>query len=82
MNVTRFDGKPGGDVSLIARWTILGQNGKKVVLDRRSSLSEEASEDDYDAIVSAQSRLIEALSREIATAIEADLNKTGMTGDE
>ncbi len=82
VNVTRFDGKPGGDVSLIARWTILGDNGKKVILDRRSSLSEEASEDDYDAIVSAQSRLIEALSREIATAIEADLNKTGMTGDE
>ena len=78
VNVSRFDGEPGGDVLLIARWTILGDNGKEVIFDSRSSLSEEASEDDYDAIVSAQSRLLEALSREIATAIEADLNKAGM----
>jgi len=79
--MSRFDGEPVGDVLLIARCTILGDNGKEVILDRRSSLSEEEFVDDYDVIVSAQSRLLYALSREIATAIETGFNKGG-AGDE
>ena len=71
MNVTRFDGTPGGDVSLDVRWTILGDDGNEVLLSKKSSFVEHAGTHDYEAIVSAQSRVVEALSRDIAMAIKA-----------
>lgn len=72
MNVTRFDGTPGGDVSLKARWAILGDDGNEVLLSRTSSFIEHAGKPpDYEAIVSAQSRVVEALSHDIAMAIKA-----------
>jgi len=69
MEVMRFDGQLGGDVSLNVTWGIFGDDGKKLLLAGKSNLQETASGRGYEGLVAAHSRLIEALSREIADAI-------------
>ena len=72
VDVTRFDGTPGGNVTLGARWTIFGENGKKeMLLMRKSDYSEPTDGSGYEALVSAKSRALTTLSREIAEAIKA-----------
>jgi uncharacterized lipoprotein YmbA len=71
VDVVRFDGTPGGNASLVARWTILGDNRAKVLQKNKSSFSEPTDGKSYEALVSAESRLVTALSREIAAAINA-----------
>jgi len=71
VDVTRFDGQPGGDVSLRARWTVLGDDGKKVLIRKQSNFSEPAGTLEYRDLVSAQSRMIAELSRQIAAEIKA-----------
>ncbi len=69
MDVIRFDGPLGGDVSLIARWAILEGKEKKLVSVRKSSIVEPSGAQGYEAMVAADSRALEKLSREIAEAI-------------
>jgi len=69
MDVIRFDGSLGGDVSLIARWSILEGKERKVVFARKSTIKEPSGAKDYEAMVTANSRALEKLSREIADAI-------------
>jgi hypothetical protein len=71
LEIIRFDCKPGGNASLIARWTIFGEDAKKALLIRRSSITEPVSGQDYEAIVSAKSKTLAALSLEIAKEIKA-----------
>jgi uncharacterized lipoprotein YmbA len=71
VDVIRFDGTPGGNASLVARWTVLGDDRTKVLWEKKSSLSEPTGGQGYEALVSAESRLVAALSREIAAAINA-----------
>ena len=71
IDVTRFDGAVGGDVSIRARWTLLGDDGEKVLLRKNSSLSIRADASTYEALVSAQSRMLADLSNEIAEEIKA-----------
>jgi len=71
VDVIRFDGTPGENASLVARWTILGDDGEKVLQKKKSSFSEPTDGQGYEALVSAESRLVTALSREIAAAINA-----------
>jgi len=70
MEVIRFDGALGGDVSLIARWAILEGKERKVVLARKSTIIEPSGTQGYEAMVAAGSRALEKLSREIAKAIK------------
>ena len=70
VEVTRFDGRLGGDASLLARWTIFGKDDKKIFLTRKSSFKEATGGPDYKALVAAQNRTVEAFSREIAGAIK------------
>lgn len=74
VEVTRFEAKTGGNASLVARWSILGKKGKKVLMTRKSSFSESVKAKDYKATVSAMNRTLEALSREIAAAIKTFSN--------
>jgi hypothetical protein len=69
MDVIRFDGSLGGDVSLIARWSILEGKERKVVFARKSTIKEPSGAQGYEAMVVANSRALEKLSREIAEAI-------------
>ncbi len=71
VDVVRFDGNLGGDASLIARWTVLGDDGEKVLWVKKSSFSEATDGRGYEELVSAESRLAGALSEEIADAIKS-----------
>ena len=70
VEVARFEGAAGADVTLEARWRILGGDGKELTL-RRSTVTEAAGAPGYGALVAAMSRALGGLSREIATAIRS-----------
>jgi uncharacterized lipoprotein YmbA len=71
VNVTRFDGTPGGKTNLRARWGILDKTRKKILFEKHSLLSQTTDGDSVEAMVAAQSRTVADLSREIAVAIKA-----------
>jgi uncharacterized lipoprotein YmbA len=70
VKLTRFDAESGGNAQLDARWAIFGDDGKKMLLKAKSSYAEPVGSADYGAMVVAESRTLEALSREIAAAIQ------------
>ena len=70
IDITGFDGMPGGDANLRARWGILGENGKKVLANKQSMLNEPIQENTIAEMVSAQSRLLLKFSHEIAVEIK------------
>lgn len=69
MDISRFDGMPGDNVDLRARWGILRGNDSNILSKRNSVLTEPIGENSIPAMVSAQSRLLAKLSREIAEEI-------------
>ena len=71
VEVFKLDGKPGGNASLVACWTIFSGDGKKIFLTQKSSFIEPTGADGYDAFVAAESRALANLSREIAIEIKA-----------
>lgn len=70
MDITRFDGRPGGNVDLRARWGILSESGSNVLVKERSVLREPVEGDTVAEMVSAQSRLVAKLSLIIAEEIK------------
>lgn len=70
MDITRFDGMPGDEAVLRARWGILSEGGKKVLANKQSVLSEPIQGNTIAEMVSAQSRLLAAFSREVAGEIK------------
>ena len=68
--VLRFDGRPGGDVTLDARWRILGRDGDELAL-RRSTVIEAAAGRGYEPLVAAMTRALVTLGQEIAAEIKA-----------
>ena len=71
VEVTTFIGQLGGESSLVARWSLIGDNGTKVLLARRSQLRATASSSSYEALVTAMTETVTAPSREIANAIRS-----------
>jgi len=69
LEVIRFDGQLGGDVNLIARWSVSGEEPDKPLAVKRSSIKEPTGGSDYEDLVAAQSRALATLSREIAEVI-------------
>jgi uncharacterized protein len=69
VEVTKFLGEPGGQASLEALWSIVGKNGKDVLVMKKSSFTEPVGAQNYDALAAALSRTVAGLSRDIATAI-------------
>ena len=70
MTIIRLESDQKGKVSLDAGWIILGDDGRKLILAKVSSYGEQSKSEDYEEIVAAQSRAVEALSKEIAEAIK------------
>lgn len=70
VDVVRFEGALGGDSSLVADWTIAKRGVKNAPATGRSNHTEPAG-GSYADLVSAQSRLISALGRDIAKALKA-----------
>lgn len=69
VNVSRFDGKLGGNVFLMAEWTLYNKGKNQVILEKRSVITEVSGQSDYDSLVSAKSTALANLSREIAENI-------------
>jgi len=70
LDVSRFDAQPGANATLIARWAVFKTKDKELVLVRKSSVTEPVKTKGYEALVAAQSRAVEHLSREIAETIK------------
>jgi len=70
LDVQRFDGTLGGDVSLEAWWRLLSGDGKTLLQSKQTILSEPSGSGDYESLVRAHSRAWEKLSREVAEAIK------------
>ncbi len=69
MEITRFDGMPGGNVNLRARWGVLTQNASIVLAKNETILNGPTGGDTIGEMVAAQSRLMAMLSEEIANII-------------
>ena len=69
VEVIRFDAGRRGDVTLTAKWALYRQDEKKLQLTRTFTLLEKTNAPGYEAMASAGSRAMAALSREIAEAI-------------
>lgn len=69
VEVTKFLGEPGGQASLETLWSIVGKNGKDAIVMEKSSFSEPVGAQNYEALAAALSRMVAALSRDIATTI-------------
>ncbi len=68
LHVVRLDGPPGGTVAFTGRWRLLDAGGRELAL-RPVSLEEPTGDSSYGALATAQSRLLAAVSREIAAEI-------------
>lgn len=71
VNVIRFDGVPGDDISVKINWIIYGEDGKKALKIKTSEHSRQAEGSGYGAMVTAKSRVLADLSREIADTIKS-----------
>lgn len=70
VDVLRFDGQLGGEVELVARWTLLNGDGKTILASRVAQIRTGSQGADYNAFVTAQSLAISELGREIARAVD------------
>jgi uncharacterized protein len=69
VEVNRLDGTLGENALLDARWTLLADKGKRIVVRKNSTISEPVSGGSYEGLVMAQSRTLARLAQEIARTI-------------
>ena len=69
VEISRLEGAVGGESVLAARWRILSRSGEEVTMG--TARLTEPSGPDYESLVTAQSRLVGALSRDIAAALRS-----------
>jgi uncharacterized lipoprotein YmbA len=70
LDIRRLDGRLGKDAVLHAGWAVWSAaTGQTVLASGKTTRTEPVDQGDYDALVAAYSRLLEAMSREIAEAI-------------
>ncbi len=68
INIERFDGQLGKNIVLKARWRLLKNN--REILVKRAVINTPVSGNSYNAYVSAQSKALITLSRQIAAKIQ------------
>jgi uncharacterized lipoprotein YmbA len=69
VEVLHFDGWFGGESTLVALWSLLDA-AERPLMSQRVSLSVPVGGRDYEALVMAMNQMLEALSRDIAAAIQ------------
>ena len=74
VNVTNFDAVLREKATLNARWKLRKGDQGKLLLGNRSIFSEQIVGEDYEAVVSALNRTLDAFTREIATAVQEVAN--------
>ncbi|MGA2080012.1 MAG: PqiC family protein [Holophaga sp.] len=75
VDVQRWDARDGGELVLEAVWMVSPAAGGKALLVRHTSLREPVPGADADALAAAHSRVLGALSREIAEGLRACAGK-------
>ncbi|UCE51446.1 MAG: membrane integrity-associated transporter subunit PqiC [Desulfobacterales bacterium] len=70
LDVHQFDGSLGEQVVLNVTWTVTGREGRNTLFVRKSLIKEPALGTDFEAFVSAKSRALATLSREMAAEIK------------
>ncbi len=70
IEVTQFDRTIGGEVVLVARWSLLGTAGQELTT-RKARFSTPAGGPEYEATVTAMGRTLAALSRDIAVTVQS-----------
>ena len=71
IDISRFDGRLGEAAILGARWTLYGRDKREPLLSKVTIVYEQTEDGTYNALVAASSLALEALSTEIAEAINA-----------
>jgi hypothetical protein len=71
VDVIRLDGAIDGEAILSARWTVADSEGKDFLAGRKSDYRQPLEAASYAALIKAESQLIAALSKEIASEIVA-----------
>ena len=80
VNLRKFDGKLGENVTLNADWTVVRQGKEKKVTAKKSVLQEKTDGVAYEHYVAAQSRLLAKLSQEIVNEIRKQLKVSSGKG--
>ena len=70
MEVHQFDGRLGEYALLNMTWTVVGRDSRDILFVRRAIIQEPVQGANYEAFVAAKSRILAALSREMAKAIK------------
>jgi len=70
LEVMRFDGAVGKEVSLTARWAVHGPDDAALTGLRRSTITVPVTGPGYESVVAAMSRAVAEFSREIAGVIQ------------
>jgi uncharacterized protein len=68
--VLRFEGSPGRQVALDARWRLLGKDGQELIL-KRSTINEPITGEGYQSLVRGMNRALATLSGQIAAEIQS-----------
>jgi uncharacterized protein len=68
VTVLRFDGALGGECALVARWQIVAK-GERATVAKGTSRHTASTGGDYESLVTAESRLVASLGRDIAAAL-------------
>ena len=71
IKIVWMDGKLGEKAILVSQWAVIDAFDKSVLLTKTSQYTESITDTGYSALVAAHSRLIAALSQDIANAIES-----------
>jgi uncharacterized lipoprotein YmbA len=71
VEIINFERDAAGDVVLLARWTVIGDSGRRLLAMRRSGFRAEDVPMNYNTIAAAMSGLLGELSRDIAAEINA-----------
>jgi uncharacterized lipoprotein YmbA len=75
VDVGRFDGNLGNSAMLRARWMIFGDDGRKLLSSKHVTITEPINGSNIEDLVSAQSRILVELSRQIAESIRTLANQ-------
>jgi uncharacterized lipoprotein YmbA len=70
IDVSRYDVTSDGKALLIAYWAVLGKDGRKILVKKKSILRADTASMDYKDIVAAQNQALSELSRAIAAEIK------------
>jgi uncharacterized lipoprotein YmbA len=69
--ISRFAADADGTAVLVAYWSVMDNDGRAIMPRKRSLIIEPAASGDMDAIVLAQNKTLQQLSRDITDAIQS-----------